>query len=101
VKHDPKQLFVITTISRKDIAEMLNNSIDAAGATDVDRFKRDDPRLTDKVCREVANLIYDADSAHDDGMAEANMAAADTFLGSLPAHLRKRPASPKKRKRRK
>lgn len=91
MKHDPKQLFTISTISRKDIAEMLNTSIDAAGATDVDTFKKDDPRLTDEVCREIADLIYDADGAHDEGMSEAVMAAADTFLGGMKAAMRKRP----------
>lgn len=91
MKLNPKQLFVISTISRADIAEMLNNAIDAAGATDVDAFRKADPRLTDEVCKEIANLIYDADSAHDEGMSEATMAAADTFLGGMKAAMRKRP----------
>lgn len=90
-KLNPKQLFTISAISRRDIAEMLNSSIDAAGATDVDSFKKDDPRLTDEVCKEIANLIYDADGAHDEGMSEAVMAAADTFLGGMKAVMRKRP----------
>lgn len=91
MKLDPKQLFVISQISRADIAKMLNDSIDAAGASDVDRFKRDDPRLTDEVCKEIADLVYDADCQNDEGMAEATMAAADSFLGSMPAELRSRP----------
>lgn len=90
-KLNPKQLFIVSQISRADIAKTLNDSIDAAGATDVDRFKRDDPRLTDKECEYFAALIYDADGAHDEGMAEANLAAADTFIGELPADMRKRP----------
>jgi hypothetical protein len=62
----------------------------------VDRFVKDDPRLTDKVCQEVADLIYDADSQDDD---RTSVVAADTFLGSMPARLCKRPR-PKKRSRR-
>ena len=90
-KLNPKQLFVVSQIPRADIAKMLNDSIDAAGATDVDRFKQDDPRLTDKECKYFATLVYDADCQNDEGMAEANMAAADTFIGELPADMRKRP----------
>lgn len=93
MKLDPKQIFTISTISRKDIAEMLNNAIDAAGASDVDRFSKGDPRLTDGVCREIADLIYDADSSHSEGMSEAVMAAADTFLGGMKAAMRKKPAA--------
>ena len=65
-KLDPKQLFVISAITRKGVAEMLNDSIEASGAKDVDRFTRHDPRLTDDLCREVADLIYDAECQADD-----------------------------------
>jgi hypothetical protein len=103
-KLDPKQLFIISAISRKDIAEMLNDSAFRSGRVDVDRFTRHDTRLTDAVCREVADLIYDAECQADDRtldrLSEANLAAADTFLGGLKADMRKRPKpAPRKRTR--
>ncbi len=87
LKHDPKELFTISTISRKGIAELLNNAIDAAGAIDVDRFRTNDPRLTDKVCREIADLLYDAASQED----EVDQLVADQFICELSDDMRKRP----------
>jgi hypothetical protein len=63
-KLDPKALFVIQTIARADIAENLNKSLESLELTDeeLDKlyFAKDDPRLTDKVCRQIANELYEA-----------------------------------------
>lgn len=79
--HDPKQLFTISTVSRKDIADLLNENIDKK----TDMFTENDPRLTDKVCREIAGLIYDAECQVDE-LDEAAQVAAQTFLskGTVP-----------------
>lgn len=92
-KHSPKQAFVIGTISRAGIAQLLNDAIDVAHADDVDRFRKDDPRLTSMVCKEVTKLINDAATRADDGSWQTG---ADEFIGSLKESMRKRP-KPKRR----
>ncbi len=71
---DPEQLFVIQSTSRASIAESLNLALeDEEGVDHVMHFQPDDPRLTDKVCQEFADTLYDAasDTAMDDaGMCE-------------------------------
>jgi hypothetical protein len=61
-KLDAKKLFVIMTVSRESIAEMLNCALeDTDGSMDhVNHFSEDDPRLTDEVCQDIANTLYDA-----------------------------------------
>jgi hypothetical protein len=54
---NPKQLFVISTISRKDIAGLLNRHLKPG----ITRFKWNDPRLTDSVCESIAQLIHEYD----------------------------------------
>ena len=47
---DPGQEFPIATVTRAQIANMLNNAIDQDGA-DVPRFALNDNRLTNQVCK--------------------------------------------------
>jgi len=56
---DPKKLFVICAYSREAIAEELNAAIEVTGS-EVPEFSADDPRLTDKVCQDYVNNVYDA-----------------------------------------
>lgn len=73
-KLDPKKLFVIMTVSRATVAEMLNNALeDTEGEMDhVIHFSEDDPRLTDKVCQDIADTLYDAlTNCDDDRTAQA------------------------------
>lgn len=73
-KHDPEQRFVVTSLSRSNIADMLNNVIDELeGDEDVPkRFTADDARLTDKLCQEFADDVFDA--SDDDEEIEAAVA---------------------------
>lgn len=57
-KHDPNKLFVVSTVSRRSIARALNDAIDNA-ASPVRKFKVADPRLTDKVCQDVAAILHE------------------------------------------
>lgn len=77
-KLDPKKLFVITAISRASIAESLNNAVEEAweDGVDVEAFADDDPRLTDKVCQDFADDLYDgvSDTVMDEnGMQEIEL----------------------------
>lgn len=59
-KLDANKLFTINTISRAGIAELLNAALEDEDDVDhVMHFSDDDPRLTDKVCQEFANMLYD------------------------------------------
>lgn len=70
-KHDPKKLFTVITVSRSDIASQLNAAIAMTG-TDIAEFEDNDPRLTDKVCQDLADKLYDAYcNGADDAMDEA------------------------------
>lgn len=104
--NDPKKLFVISAISRKDIAESLNNALESLGVSagcesldepltdeQLDRayFAPDDPRLTDKVCQKIAALLYDADSQ----LGVLDEITSDTFnefVANMPKKMFKRPA---------
>ncbi len=59
-KLDPKKLFVVITISRESIAEMLNCALEDREDDDFEHFEDDDKRLTDKVCQDIADTLYDA-----------------------------------------
>lgn len=59
-KLDKNQLFVVQTVSRQFIADALNNALeDEDGVDEVDHFSPDDPRLTDKICQEFADTLYE------------------------------------------
>ena len=51
---DPGQLFPIATVTRAQIANMLNNAIDRENA-DIPRFTGNDSRLTNKICNRFAS----------------------------------------------
>lgn len=71
-KLDPKKLFVVMTVSRETIADNLNMALQVDGREDVSEFSASDPRLTDKVCQDFADSLYDAyTNAADDQMDEA------------------------------
>ena len=57
--HDPKQLFVVSAITRESIAEDLNVILEVSDVDD--RLLPDDDRLTDEVCREYAKELGEID----------------------------------------
>lgn len=71
-KLDPKKLFTVMTVDRETIAESLNSAIEVTGS-EVPEFAPDDPRLTDEVCQNFADSLYDAYcEVADDEMNEAD-----------------------------
>lgn len=80
-KLDPKKLFVIMTVDRETIAEMLNAALENTdGSMDhVNHFSEDDPRLTDEVCQDIANSLYDAIGNVD----ENDYAERDVYASAL------------------
>lgn len=67
-KLDPKKLFVISAISRAQIAELLNDAYDCCGVIDPSMlFDENDPRLTDENCQAIADRLHDSsDTSEDD-----------------------------------
>ena len=67
-KLDPKQVFIIQSMTRKEIAEAVNGVIDNEG-WNIPKLEDDDPRLTDKFCKEYCDGldsgISDADEVVD------------------------------------
>ena len=65
-KINPKQLFTTNTVSREQIAEDLNITLEAASyqAQSIvdDRLAPDDERLTDEICRTYAEGIGNIDT---------------------------------------
>lgn len=57
--HDPKQLFVLVQYSRQAIANELNEAIENE-EKEIEPFAPDDPRLTNKVCQDYVDAVYDA-----------------------------------------
>ena len=58
--NDPKKLFVISAITREQIAELLNEALDCCGPEGddgIDRFTSDDPRLTNENCQAIADRL--------------------------------------------
>ena len=49
---DPNQVFIVSALSRKGIAEELNEYLDNCGLDTV--FTEDDDRLTDEICTTLA-----------------------------------------------
>jgi hypothetical protein len=55
---DPKQVFVIRSVTRKEIAEAFNEMLDdegTEGLPKIERFTPTDARLTDAICMQVAD----------------------------------------------
>ncbi len=57
-KLDPNKVFTIMVTTRQAIAEELNAHIDAFGK-EVEPFTPDDPRLTDELCQNIADNLYE------------------------------------------
>lgn len=70
MSHDPKQLFIVSTISREGIAEELSTVMDDGA------IAPDDPRLTDAFCEEYAAGLY-AIEADTVGMSETTQVDAE------------------------
>ena len=72
-KLDPKQVFIVRSWSREEIAHELNEIIAAKvgelEGTKIKAFDADDPRLTDEVCEEFCDAIEDA-IAEEDGVVD-------------------------------
>lgn len=60
-RFDPDQLFQVRTISRRCVAEALNAAIEEENLK-VKSFADDDARLTDKVCQDFADALFDGES---------------------------------------
>lgn len=72
--NDPKKLFVISAITREDIAELLNNALEAVGADDrVTLFADDDARLTDENCQAIADRLSDCQTDEQSEADESSM----------------------------
>lgn len=78
-KLDPSKRFVIQTVSREDIADMLNEAIEASGTSSVAEFADDDARLTDEVCQDIANSLYDASEVDDAVEQDVYASALEQF----------------------
>ncbi len=94
--NDPKKLFVISAITREQIADLLNEALDCCGPEGddgIDRFTSDDPRLTDENCQAIADRLNDAsDTSEDDERSLIELAeeAADNeWLFELPKKTKK------------
>jgi len=74
---DPKQLFVISAISREGIAEELSEIMEGG-----EGIKPDDPKLTDEFCQEFANGLYQIET-DTIGMSENTKANAEQDFASI------------------
>lgn len=100
--NDPKKLFVISAITREQIAELLNDALDyAQGVTDtVERFTTDDVRLTDENCQAIADRLNDSsDTSEDDERSLIELAEEATdndWLFAQPKPTKKSKKAKKK-----
>lgn len=84
-KHDPKELFVVSALTRAGIAELLNNAAsEMIDPDDVDPFTKDDPRLTKKVCQGIADLLYDAQL---DEQNEVDEHVMNDYVETMPRRM--------------
>lgn len=70
---DPNQKFIVMTLDRKEIADLLNDVIDEKELDHVPRFDMADDRLTDDLCEQIAGLwaqILDEDLDEEERVAE-------------------------------
>ncbi len=56
---DPKQRFIVNTVTREQIAESLNNYLEDPKSPN--RLANNDDRLTNELCQEYANRLGDLD----------------------------------------
>lgn len=71
---DPKQSFVVQSMTREDIANTINDILsggidDHPSLEGVKEFTADDPRLTDEVCQRFADGTNDA-ICEEDGVVD-------------------------------
>lgn len=92
-----KKLFIISAVSREQIAELLNDALDCCGPEGddgIDRFTANDPRLTDENCQAIADRLHDAtDTSEDDerSMIELVEEADDNdWLFKMPKSMGKK-----------
>ncbi len=64
-KLDPKQVFVILSTSREEIADDVNALIENEG-WDIPKLTHDDPRLDDEFCQDFANQTAETFSEVDE-----------------------------------
>lgn len=64
-KLNPKQSFVALSVTREEIAQILNDIMDDEG-WDGQRFVSDDPRLTDVICQDFVDGTQSAFCEVDD-----------------------------------
>lgn len=69
---DPNQVFIISAISRKQIAEDLNEFLDEQEVAG-DRLTPDDDRLTPELCREYADSLYYVDRMNEQEVVDETM----------------------------
>lgn len=81
---DPTARFIVSVITRADIAERLNDFL-------VDEIRADDDRLTDELCQNFAEQLqvidtdYTTDEARDE--AEANLCCNTLLAMGIAAQL--------------
>ncbi len=84
---NPKKLFVISAITREQIAELLNDAMDYVGSG-TPKFTKDDPRLTDGNCQAIADRLCEAtDTSEDDDRSIIELAeeeADNAWLFKVP-----------------
>ena len=73
--------FVVRSISRNDIAAMLNDVIDEKRLT-VPLFGEGDPRLTSRICGTIAERLADVydEAASDENLGEAERELMYTLI---------------------
>lgn len=86
--HDPEELFVISTISRKDIAGELNSIVEMEAAENGEQpvlIAENDPRLTREFCQEYADRMHsiDEDFPDEDKASSMHHELAEEMLEKL------------------
>jgi hypothetical protein len=76
------QEFVVKTITRREIAEELNEYT-ADMRSLIREFKEDDDRLTDEVCQKYARNVVDEEVAYNDDNEEDREIELDYLLQSM------------------
>jgi len=77
-----KERFTVTSITRQDVAEALNQYLDADNDTTTTRFEKNDTRLTVELCQRYATALGQV--AHlDEDASEAVEAEAEALASIL------------------
>ena len=70
-KMDPTQEFAIATVTRRHIADMVNNAIEDKRLS-IPRFAHDDPRLTPRFCKGFAEHMQNWHESFRDTWLDGN-----------------------------